>query len=461
MKKIFAIALAVLVSYGLPAQSIRDYLEAPTKKQLQQENKLLRSKVDSLQFVINELYTLVDESVSDEEVVEEENSPQTIEYTPEVTDSLLAILYENRRVIDYEEGAQYDLDSISFPSKASDEEIMKKLKAMNSYISLPFNGTVKNYIVLYSEKMPERMGELLGLAQYYMPIFEETFDRYGLPVELKYMAVIESMLNATAQSRAGAKGMWQFMYRTGKLYGLTINSYVDERMDIEKAVDAAARYLRDSYNAFGDWTLAISSYNCGTGNVRKAIRRAGGKMDFWSIYPYLPRETRGYMPAFVGAMYAMTYYKDYGIVPQPCPVPAEVDTFVINQNLHFTQLNEVVGVPVEALRDLNPQYIKDVVPGNEASYILKLPFNYSNSFIDVGLDSLVRYKADTLFTEQVVKSIKNSTTGADRVAYKVKKGDVLGKIAARYHVTVKQIQKWNNLRSTNIRIGQILYIYPN
>lgn len=457
MKRIFTLILAVLVPVCVSAQSIRDYLEAPTKKQLQQENRSLQFKVDSLQLVLERLYSLIDEAAAKEQEREEVQ----IEYTPEVTDSILTALYESRRVVEFVDGEQYDLDSVSFPSKASDEEIIKKLRAMNSYISLPFNATVKNYIVLYSEKMPEKMGVVLGLSQYYMPIFEEAFDRYGLPVELKYMAVIESMLKATAQSRAGAKGMWQFMYRTGKLYGLTINSYVDERMDVEKAVDAAARYLRDAYNAFGDWTLAISSYNCGTGNVRKAIRRAGGKMDFWSIYPYLPRETRGYMPAFVGAMYAMTYYKDYGIVPQPCPVPVEVDTFVVNQNLHFTQLNEVVGVPVEDLRDLNPQYIRDVVPGNEASYVLKLPYVYSNSFIDVGLDSLVRYKSDSLFTEQVVKSIKNSTTNSDRIAYRVNKGDVLGKIATRYHVTVKQIQKWNNLKSTNIRVGQVLYIYPN
>lgn len=457
MKRIFTLILAVLVPVCVSAQSIRDYLEAPTKKQLQQENRSLQFKVDSLQLALERLYSLIDEAAAKEQEREEVQ----IEYTPEVTDSILTALYESRRVVEFVDGEQYDLDSVSFPSKASDEEIIKKLRAMNSYISLPFNATVKNYIVLYSEKMPEKMGVVLGLSQYYMPIFEEAFDRYGLPVELKYMAVIESMLKATAQSRAGAKGMWQFMYRTGKLYGLTINSYVDERMDVEKAVDAAARYLRDAYNAFGDWTLAISSYNCGTGNVRKAIRRAGGKMDFWSIYPYLPRETRGYMPAFVGAMYAMTYYKDYGIVPQPCPVPVEVDTFVVNQNLHFTQLNEVVGVPVEDLRDLNPQYIRDVVPGNEASYVLKLPYVYSNSFIDVGLDSLVRYKSDSLFTEQVVKSIKNSTTNSDRIAYRVNKGDVLGKIATRYHVTVKQIQKWNNLKSTNIRVGQVLYIYPN
>ena len=460
MKRIILLLTALLAPFMTNAQvSIKDYLEAPSKRQLQQEKLRLQYELDSIKAVVADLYQLLDNYTLPDP--EEENIVEQIEYTADVADSILSEMYENRRVVDYVDGQSYDLDSVLFPSKTSDEELMKRLKAMNSYISLPFNPTVRNYIVQYSEKMPEKMGVVLGLAQYYMPIFEEVFDRYGLPLELKYMAVIESMLRATAESRAGAKGMWQFMYRTGKLYGLTITSYVDERMDVEKAVDAAARYLRDSYNAFGDWTLAISSYNCGTGNVRKAIRRAGGKMDFWSIYPYLPRETRGYMPAFVGAMYAMTYYRDYGIVPQPCPIPVEVDTFVINQNLHFQQVSEVIGVPVEKLRELNPQYIRDIVPGNEASYVLKLPFNYSNSFIDIGVDSLVRYKADTLFTEQVVKSIKTSTTASDRIAYKVKKGDVLGKIATKYHVSVKNIQKWNHLKSTTIRVGQILYIYPN
>ena len=179
------------------------------------------------------------------------------------------------------------------------------------------------------------MGTILGLCKYYMPIFEETFNKYNLPDELKYMAIIESALNPVAVSRAGAKGMWQFMFRTAQLYGLEINSFVDERLDPFKSADAAARYLIDSYNVFGDWNLAISSYNCGSGNINKAIRRSGGKRDFWSVYNYLPRETRGYVPAFVGAMYAIKYSKEYGLVPASVQMPAQLDTFEIHKNLHF------------------------------------------------------------------------------------------------------------------------------
>ena len=225
------------------------------------------------------------------------------------------------------------------------------------------------------------------------------------------MAIIESILNPVATSRAGARGSWQFIYTTVRSYGLEINSFVDERLDVEKAVDAAARYLRDAYRIFGDWSLAISSYNCGAGNVSKAIRRADGRRDFWSIYPYLPRETRGYVPAFVGAMYAMTYYREYGIVPQNVGMPAQTDTFHINRNLHFGQINAVVGVPMEDLQNLNPQYIHDIIPGNDHPYVLKLPYNWTGPFLDANQDSLYTYKADSLMNVKVLRDRSGNRTG--------------------------------------------------
>ena len=242
---------------------------------------------------------------------------------------------------------------------------------------------------------------------------------------------------------------------------------MDERLDVEKAVEAAARYLRDAYRTFGDWALAISSYNCGAGNVSKAIRRANGKRDFWSIYEYLPRETRGYVPAFVGAMYAMTYYREYGIAPQQTGMPVQTDTFMIRRNLHFDQIEAVVGVPKSDLQNLNPQYVNDIIPGNKHPYVLKLPFNWTGNFLDANRDSLYAYKADSLLSGKVLTDVasgrsgKSASSSQQRIAYKVKSGDFLGKIASRYGVTINQLKSWNNLRSNSIQIGQTLYIYKN
>jgi membrane-bound lytic murein transglycosylase D len=286
-------------------------------------------------------------------------------------------------------------------------------------------------------------------------------------LELKYVAIIESALNPRAVSRVKATGMWQFMYATARSYGLEINSYVDERLDPFRSVDAAARYFRDAYNIFGDWSLAISSYNCGSGNVNKAIKRAGGRRDFWAIYPYLPKETRGYVPLMVGAMYAINYAKEYGIEPTPTMLPARIDTFHINKNLHFRQVSEVIGIPIDDLRDMNPQYYKDIIPGNQGDYILRLPYFYSGDFLDKQ-DSIYAYKADEVFKQVDVDQYGNQTSrmgvggsgssGGEWIYYKVKSGDSLGKIASRNHVTVKQLQSWNGLRGSTIKVGQRLKV---
>ena len=373
---------------------------------------------------------------------------------PDPTDSLLSVWYISTRLKSYL--PEEIPDSARFTSNVPDSVLVQRLEKMNSFISLPFNETVKNYMILYSEKSREKMEHILGVSNYYMPIFEEILDRYGLPLELKYMAIIESAMNPLARSRAGATGMWQFMYNTAKSYNLKITSYVDERLDIEKAADAAARYLQDAYNTFGDWALAICSYNCGSGNVNKAIQRSG-KRDFWSIYPYLPRETRGYVPAFVGAMYAMTYYKEYGLIPEPVALPHYTDTIMVNKNLHFKQINELTGIPVETLRELNPQYTHDIVPGNEGPYVLKIPYQYTNSFISVE-DSVYTHKADSLLSAKVLTSVSSGGDGGS-IRYLIKNGDTLGSIARRYHVTVSNLKRWNNLKSDSIRAGRYLTIY--
>ena len=437
----------------------------PTRKALLAENEVLRFSLDSLQTLLDSLESrrshedslLMSLYVGNEPEAEE---PE-FDYTPEVADSLLQLWYRSYAISDFDAVHEYDMDSVRFTSDVSDEEMIRRLADMNSFISLPFNDNVKNYIILYSEKMKERMSRILGLSQYYFPVFEDILSKYSLPLELKYMAIVESMLNPTATSRAGAKGIWQFMYATGRSYGLEITSYVDERMDVEKSMDAAARYLSDAYRIFGDWTLAMSSYNCGAGNVSKAIRRAGGSMDYWDIYPYLPRETRGYVPAFVGVMYAMTYHQEYGIEPQDVGMPAATDTFEIRKNLHFRQISDVVGVPIEEIETLNPQYFNNIIPGDNHSYILRLPSSWTGAFLAAEPDSLYGYKRDSLLSSRVIRDVQNSGSKAaqGRIAYRVRSGDYLGKIAGRYGVSVSQLKRWNNLRSSNIRAGQTLYIY--
>ena len=385
-----------------------------SKKQLEKENKELLLRIEQLeaQLLAYQIDAAEMESIEEELSGENENKVAAAlqDYNePEAsTDTLLAQWYLHRssRIPARE---QYNMDSVRFTTDVPDSVLMRRLTDMNSFISLPYNETVKNYMILYSEKNPTKMAHMLGRSRYYRPLFEEAFDRYDMPLELKYMAIIESSLNATARSRVGARGMWQFMYSTAKLYGLKINSFVDERLDVEKAVDAAARYLKDAYSTFGDWNLAICSYNCGSGNVNKAIRRAG-KKDFWSIYPYLPRETRGYVPAFVGAMYAMTYYKEYGIVPEQIDLPPYTDTLEIKKNLHFKQISDFCGIPLETLRVLNPQYVHDIIPGNEGTYILKIPYNYTNAFIDAG-DSLYTHRSAELMSPAIQKSIREGGDG--------------------------------------------------
>lgn len=454
-----------------------DKKEKKDRRHLERENELLRKRIKDLE---SELVAAREDSLAKDslenklEALYEEDeyelatgiSPE--DYDASVTDSLLNIWYLQRENQSLREGAGFNMDSVKYTTNVPDSVLIGRLARMNSFITLPYNETVKNCMILYSEKMPRKMANMLGLCSYYMPVFEETFRAYNLPLELKYVAIIESALNPRAVSRVKATGMWQFMYATARSYGLEINSYVDERLDPFRSVDAAARYFRDAYNIFGDWSLAISSYNCGSGNVNKAIKRAGGRRDFWAIYPHLPKETRGYVPLMVGAMYAINYAKEYGIEPTPTMLPARVDTFHVHRNLHFRQVSEVIGVPINDLRDLNPQYYRDIIPGNQGDYILRLPYYYSNDFLDQQ-ETIYAYKADEVFKQVDVDKYGNTPSSmgvstpsrggtGEWVYYKVRSGDSLGKIASRNHVTVKQLQSWNGLRGTTIRAGQRLKV---
>ena len=441
-------------------------LIAITKQELKKQNAGLKCELDSVRAeleryrqelaaadsVNNEILSIygVNDNMNDCGILPEE-------YTADVSDSLLNLWYAHRMVNDSEDIEAFNMDSVKLESNIPDNVYIERLEKMNSFITLPYNDVVRNYIILYSEKMPTKVSHILGLCNYYMPIFQEVLNKYNLPEELKAMAVIESALNPVAVSRAGAKGMWQFMYQTAKIYGLHIDSFVDERLDPFKSADAAARYLEDAYEIFGDWNLAIASYNCGAGHVNKAIRRSGGKRDFWEIYPYLPRETRGYVPAFVGALYTMKYYKEHGIKPEAIEMPVHVDTFKINKMLHLKQVNELVGIPLEEIKNLNPQYTHDIVPGNEKEYILRLPYTYTSAFL-AHEDSLYTHKSAEYFNPATIKKIKDGADG-ERIVYKVKSGDYLGRIASKYRCSVAQIKKWNGLKSNNLRVGQRLVIY--
>ena len=342
----------------------------------------------------------------------------------------------------------------------SDSVYIDRLSRIPSIIEMPFNDIVKNHIEAYTNRLRNKVSFILAAANFYMPLFEEALDTYDLPLELKYLPIIESALNPTAISRQRASGLWQFMLRTGKLYGLENNSLVDERRDPIKSTWAAARYLKDLYNIYKDWHLVLAAYNCGPGNVNKAIRRAGGATDYWEIYQFLPKETRGYVPGFIAANYVMHYYCEHGICPMEAQLPATTDTIHIHKDLNLQQVAGVCNIDIEQLRGLNPQYKKDVVPGNSKPYVLRLPNNTVNQFIDLQ-DSIYAYKADQ-FQKRKTVAVKESTAKSSNSKnakyHKIRRGDTLGGIALKYGVSVKQLRRLNNIRGNNITAGKSLRI---
>lgn len=356
-----------------------------------------------------------------------------------------------------------------------------RLKRLPNIMEMPYNEIVQKFIDRYTGRLRRSVSYMLGASNFYMPIFEDALMAYDVPLELKYLPVIESALNPKATSRVGAAGLWQFMPSTGKQYGLEINSLVDERRDPVKSSYAAARFLRDLYKIYGDWSLVIAAYNCGPENVRKAIQRSNGKADYWSIYPYLPRETKGYVPAFIAANYVMTYYCDHNICPMRTTLPAKTDTVTVTRDVHLKQIADVCGVSLDELRALNPQYRRDIVNGNSKPSAIRLPISVVNSFIS-NEDSIYNYQADQLFTRrslvEVDESVQprssysrksyssSSSTGRSKKGKKnkkkstrsksvtIKNGDTLSEIAARHHTTVKKLRKLNGISGSNIRAGK-------
>ena len=348
-------------------------------------------------------------------------------------------------------------------TKITDTLYAERLRSMPTIVNMSYNRTVKSCIEAYTTKNRSLVAYMLGISEFYMPIIEEEINKAGIPNELKYLPIIESALNPKAVSRANAKGLWQFMFSTAKIYGLKSNNYIDERFDPIKSTRAAVRFLADLYKLFGKWELAIAAYNCGPGNVKKAILRSNGKTDFWELYYYLPRETRGYLPMFIAANYIMTYHKEHGICPAEPATPIATDTIMVSKNLHFKQIAEVCGADIEEIRALNPQYIKDIIPGENEPYVLRLSNNLVTNFL-ANEDSIYKHKAQEFFPKlsvaEMLKQAKANDDGRGTLKrHKVKSGETLGGIALKYRVTVKQIMKWNGMRNTNIRAGQYLNIY--
>jgi len=346
-------------------------------------------------------------------------------------------------------------------------------------MELSYNDVVRTFIDRYTGRLRYSVSYMLGAANFYMPIFEEALEAYQLPLELKYLPIIESALNPTAVSRVGATGLWQFMLGTGKAYGLQVNSLVDERRDPVKSSYAAARYLRDLYRIFGDWNLVIAAYNCGPENINKAIHRAGGeKKDYWHIYPYLPKETRGYVPAFIAANYVMTYYCEHNICPMTSRLPIKTDTVMVNRQVHLNQVASVLNLDLKMLRSLNPEFRHDVVPGNSTPAAIRLPQADATRFIDLQ-DSIFNYNTRELLTRRAEVEINDDAptfvskrksrgrtskgrrrtgSGSGAQTITVRKGDTLGAIARRTGTSVSKLKQLNNLKGTNIRAGKSLRV---
>jgi len=421
----------------------------------------------------------------------------------------------NEEVIEFPEAMTYDLDSLlnlymskTYLSGDNDcemknvnpvyprEVFIERLSRIPSVMELAYNDVVQKFIDRYSGRLRYSVSYMLGACNFYLPIFEEALEAYQLPLELKYLPIIESALNPKAVSRAGATGLWQFMIGTGKQYGLEVNSLVDERRDPVKSSYAAARYLRDLYKIFGDWNLVIAAYNCGPENINKAIHRANASSgqpqegenampinkDYWHIYPYLPAETRGYVPAFIAANYIMTYYCEHNICPMTTRLPAQTDTIVVDRNVHLEQIAAVLNLDLDMLRSLNPEYRRDIVPGLTKPSAIRLPMADTGRFID-NADSIYAYRADDLlskrtevainddvptYTTRTKVSRRNSrATRNSRSARRgrgrnsrgggsvtIQRGQTLSQIAKRNGTTVAKLKKLNGIRGNKIQAGK-------
>ena len=452
MKKILLLAAAMLL--GMPVQMLAQTDDTEEKKE--------------------DVITVTDKQGNEEEI----EVPVGLE---DNLDSLLH-LYNAKTYMMQDTSCNYrDVNPVF------DKEVyIDRLKRLPTIIEMPYNEVVQKFIDRYSGKLRRSVSYMLGAGNFYMPVFEEALEAYNLPLELKYLPVIESALNPTAVSRVGATGLWQFMIGTGKRYGLEVNSLIDERRDPVKASYAAAHYLSDLYKIFDDWSLVIAAYNCGPDKVNKAIHRAKGSADYWNIYPYLPKETRGYVPAFIAANYIMNYYCDHNICPMVTELPLKTDTVVVNKDLHLEQIAQVLNINIQHLRNLNPQYRRDIVNGLNKPMTVRLPATLIGSFIDQE-DSIYNFKTDELLLKRSVVEVNQEEPKVSRRSYyssrhrssathsksrksrsrkskrggrnvTIKSGDTLSEIAERNHTTVAKLRKLNKISGNHIRAGKKLKV---
>lgn len=398
---------------------------------------------------IGGLTALPSKTLSAEQIPDKYRTPDEVKlkHYEKRADSLV-LAWSNKCALDTTKlVADFLGDDALIPSDIPDSVFIKRLSRVPSLIDLPYNNVVRASILWYTVRRRHVAEKILGLTDYYFPIFEQTLDKHDLPIELRYLPIIESALNPIAVSRVGATGLWQFMYGTGKQYNLNITSFIDERRDPIAASEAAAKFLKDLYKVYKDWTLVIAAYNCGPRNVNKAIRRAGGSKNYWAIYNYLPKETRGYVPNFIAAAYLVKYYKEHNLTPRTMTVPRATDSIQVNRMLHFQQIADVLPVSVDQLRELNPQYKKDIIPGIEKTYTLILPLSTASQFIAKEEEI---YKRDSLYFVQNNFPSLMASNGEDSanhehktIYHKVRKGETLSVIADKFGVDVASIKKWN------------------
>ena len=392
---------------------------------------------------------------------EDENySELSFDFEYEEVGMIPAILDENVNILLGSWHTQYFSNAMGYCIDADEDVFITnevywdRLSRLPCIIPMDYNHLVRNCIELYAKRRRDLVRYMMGMADMYFPVFEQILDQYDLPLELKYLAVVESALNPTALSRAGAAGLWQFMLPTGKIYNLEINSLIDERLDPVKATHAACQYFKEMYALYGDWHLAIAAYNCGPGNVNRAIRRSGGKKNFWEIYPNLPRETRSYVPLFIAATYIMNYHCEHNLCPMQISLSMASDTVMVHQMLHFQQVADILNLDIEHIRMLNPQFKREIIPGNIRPSVLKLPLAATYDFID---------KEDTLYTHRMEELLAHCTPvdmdasgnpTRETIRHTVVAGENLNVIANRYGVTAQNLRAWNGLRSNSVAAGR-------